>query len=331
MTAASKVILCLLLVPVGGPAAVEEPPPCRIVDFQDWSTAFGGAEITLRYEIIDPSANQLTTGWSIAVQGRVLVRRERKLTFKEGKATVEIPLKLPSVENDIILEASVSLIVFRGSTVLARSQKQLWLFPEDPFANRQQWLERCKITLFDPVGETEDLFVALAIPHQRAQSMDHLSRIDDGVIVVGEGINFTNNTLLGELLWEAAGRGAAVLILAPTEGRFPLQIRPPSMPPARIDLQRRVVLRGLDKRLDCWSWADKDPVACGFQVTTEDDRLIATVERGSAEWTWIRIDFSAPGRPIIACGFAIIEHWKNGPTPRYLLRQLFELTRKDVS
>ena len=75
---------------------------------------------------------------------------------------------------------SVSCYAPHAGVPEASLEKPLWIFPENPFTNRSQWLKQLQIRLFDPVGKTRQVFKKTAIPFTETRNVDSLSALDGG-------------------------------------------------------------------------------------------------------------------------------------------------------
>jgi hypothetical protein len=121
-----------------------------------------------------------------------------------------------------------------------------------------------------------------------------------------------------------ARRGAAVLCLAPAEGEFPLSERAEPSPLRGLTFRGAEVIDELDKRLDACCWSGDGPVArTGLAISARRGQVILQVAEPPRAWPWWRAQYAGGGAWIV-CGFGLIEHWADGPTPRFLLARILE-------
>jgi hypothetical protein len=216
----------------------------------------------------------------------------------------------------------------------ATDERTLWIFADDPFFNRAKWFEGLKITLFDSdaKSKTSEALKALKslkglkTPFEEVRNAAALADLKEGVLVIGEGVSFKDEAGLAEAMVQAACRGVSVLCLAPKDGSFPLPGADNGLPgPGSLTFLRQDIISKLDKRFDAAAWApDNQVVARSLAVKTEDGKVVAEVADGGKGWPWLQLDFPDKKGRLVVVGFPVIQHWENGPTPRYLLARLLE-------
>ncbi len=233
----------------------------------------------------------------------------------------------PPVREGIVLRTALAVHVLGADgKVTTRLERVLWIFPEDPFAGRAKWLKEREITLFDPAHTTAPMLAKVGVPFEEQNNLSALAGLGKGVLLIGEGVSFKEEAALAKIMVLLAARGVPILCLAPSEGTFFL----PSMGesdkagPESLTLRRRSVIRHLDKRLDALAWpADGKVVASSLSLGIEDGALTAEVARGEGGWPWLEMEYGGKGR-LLVCGFGIMKHWADGPTPRFLFAALLE-------
>lgn len=330
MTRRIALIAVVVLILPWAKLRAEDASPYKIDVTQEWHMVFGGQDIQLPIAIHSSKAIDARLGWSIAVGDRTMTRGERTLSLTDGKNMLTIPIKLPRSDKDVALAIRVVIQLLDNETQLAQTDTPLWIVSEDPFLDRHDWMKRTKIRLFDPVGETSSIFEDAHIPHERLLNVDAVSRIERGLLIIGEGTSLEEFSVLRSMIWEVAARGTAVLILVPIDGDIPLDAPNGVTAASQLHFRRADVLADLDKRFDWRAWPSGDPVVRCFRFMAARDEQVASVENGSHEWPWVRIDLPKPGRTIIACGFPVVTQWKSGPMPRHLLRRLLEVVGEDL-
>jgi hypothetical protein len=81
----------------------------------------------------------------------------------------------------------------------------------------------------------------------------------------------------------------------------------------------------MDKRLDGAFWSEVDGKAGGvhsIDLQARNRRLFAEVA-GTEGWPWLELRYTPPNARFIYCGFMLLEGWDQGPSPRYLLNNIF--------
>jgi len=160
-----------------------------------------------------------------------------------------------------------------------------------------------------------------------------VAALDEGVLIVGEGVSWASQRALPSLALELAGQGVAVLALAPGEGSLPLpggDVEDAPVPES-MRLRRADVITELDKRLDAVAWPpDGTLQASGLLITAERGRVVCRFVEGARGWPWFECHFDAPRARFLMCGFPVVKQWEGGPTPRYLLARMLERLAEDA-
>jgi hypothetical protein len=259
----------------------------RVVPQELINSYFGAQKIVLNYLILPPARPNDRVTWTVAVGDQVIARRDaRPAATDNGDGQFAIELELPEARIGIVLPLTVVISV-NGEKVHERT---LSVFPEDAFAGKHQSLVSQQIVLFDPENITSAVFEGSKIPFAPERNIDSLEALTNSTLVVGEGVSFRDYRTLPQ--------------------------------PEQLLLRRNDVIRQFDKRFDSLFWSpDGKVVASSVLVTGERNAVTGIVTTDERGWPWIDVRFSGSGRLVI-CGFAIIEKWDSGPTPRYLLAEL---------
>jgi hypothetical protein len=310
-----------------------------------WADVFSGAEVKFHYTVRTAHALDGRLNWSLSVNRRTVEHGQLPLTARaEHAVEATVALKVPEVKEGVILESQLSVAAYADGdpSPLAVHAKKIWIFPRDPLANRSQWLNGLKITLFDPEGKTADVFEKAHIPFTFTKNTAALDELREGLLVIGEGTAWRDYRALGEAAVKAAARGLPVLCLAPGEGALVLPgtagAELPS--PASVTLRQEDIIRELDTRLDAAAWPPAGEIDArrmtiksdrGQVVAETGQRLPFTASRtrqdgrdaGGEGWPWLEVRYPAGKGRLLVCGFAVIRQWEATPVPRYLLSELF--------
>jgi hypothetical protein len=234
---------------------------------------------------------------------------------------VQVPM--PVLRPGIVQAAELSMT---WSVAGTRHQKSraVTIFSRDPFSTRQAFLDQARIGLFDSDGETAETFEKHDIPHSRLLNLSAIDLVDEGVVVVGEGVSFRQHRKLPETLMRAAERGVSVLCLAPKDGEFVLpQPGEVTSGPCRVVFEQEEVVRRYDKRFDLL------PTISRLAVEPRRNGVVVRTSESGPGWSWLSFAYAAeaPGEPpreLIVCGVSVVRDWENSPVPRYLLVHLLE-------
>jgi hypothetical protein len=329
--------------------ALAQEDAVKLESREKWNNVAAGSKMEFNYTVKVPAAFKGTVAWTFADAGTKNVfprgRGEMPIMADAKKpATVKISLDVPSVKDDVILQAQLIVKVIpdgkdeKGAT----AERTLWIFADDPFYNRTKWFEGLKITLFDSdakskTGEALKALKSLKdvkAPFEEARNPAALAAVKEGVLVIGEGVSFKDEAGLAEAMIEAANRGVSVLCLAPKDGSFPLPGADNGLPvPGGLSFARQDIITKLDKRLDALAWAPENLiVARSLSIKTEDGKVVADVVDGAKGWPWLQLEYPDKKARLVVLGFPLIPSWENSPTPRYLLARMLEhVTKLSVS
>jgi hypothetical protein len=327
--------LAILLAIALSPLVASAEDAVRIEPVERWSNVFGGRDMEFHFKVHSPRAFEGRAGWVFTINGVAAPPREANVTAAPDRpATVTVRYPLPAVRSGVVLRGLLTVRIFGPDGKVRTSvEKTVWIFPEDPFAERTKWLAARKITLFDPAKTTAAVWKKAGIPFEEQENAAALAELREGMLVLGEGTSLKEEPTLAETMLKLAARGVPVLCLAPADGVLPL---PRSLPAsADLILRRRNIITRIDKRLDADAWPpDGQVVSSSLVLDAEDGAVAAEVVRGDGKggegWPWLEMEFEKSHGRLLVCGFGIIKHWSGGPTPRFLLARLLEhLTETD--
>lgn len=302
---------------------------------EKWSDVFSDSAVTFHYAVRAAAPLEGRLGWSLSVNQRTVEHGEQPFEAAAGQATeVAVALKLPTVKAGVILKSQLSVAVYvpGAQQPAATHSKPLWIFPRDPFADRQQWLKGLRITLFDPQRTTDDVLRQAGVPFQLLSNPAALDAVTEGLLLIGEGTAWRDHRALGESMMKAAARGVPVLCLAPGEGAIVLPgsegAEQPS--PVSLTLRREDIITELDQRLDAVAWPPQGQMAASrLAIKAGREQVLLEVTEDAHGWPWLEVSYPAAKGRLVVCGLAIIRPWESGPAPRYLLAEL--LTRLSVA
>ena len=287
---------------------------------ETWSDFLGGSTQTLHVLAQPSGAGIKRFGWSLAVDGRVVARGE--VPAVGGAAVIQV--NIPAVKEGVVMPAVVS--VEGLEPIVPATNKAVWIFAENAFSGKEEWLKSLDILLFDPDGGTATILEKTGIPFTSIRNPEALVSSSGRLVIVGEGVSLEDYPALAETIMRAAVAGRAVLCLAPASGSllipgaFDLQ----SGRPILIRFAQSAVIKELDKRLDAEAWpADGRVDARDLALKSDRQQVVGEFLPPGSGWPWFEAEFPGGGRLII-CGFAVIEKWEQGPAPRYLLVRVIE-------
>ena len=294
---------------------------------EKWSNLFANKETELHLTIQSQAGFNGSIAWSFAVGRATLARKEAAVAVQAGRSTkTAIRLPIPEVRDGVALEARlIATVTATGQNQpAARFEKKYWIFPADPFADRQAWAKGLSVTLLDPAGKTGEVLKKAGVPFEEIRDAEAGRR--KGILLIGEGVSFREERGLAESLIKAAAAGATVICLAPQDGAFPLPGagKLNGLQPSMLSLDRGGAISRIDKRLDLDLWSGNvSAISSGFRLVGEGESVQADVNPGGEGWAWLDVRYPNRGR-LVVCGFGVMRHWEASPTPRFLLMRLLE-------
>jgi hypothetical protein len=299
-----------------------------------WGNVFGDQEIEFKFRVDAANAVKGKVVWRLAAGTATIKGGEADLAANpNGPADIAIKLPVPPVKDGIIFHTRLTLSALESGEKkpAASFEKDLWIFPKDPFVDRSEWLKKLKITLYDPKGDTAKVFSAAKIPYEESRDVDSVAALKEGVLIVGEGVNFKDERSLAATLHKLASNGLTVLCLAPFAGEVMIPGLGGGDGSEEISFRREIV-RKLDKRLDPDGWLpDGKALASSVVVKMGEEGVAGEVVQGSGGWPWIEARFGTGKGRWAVCGLAVVSKWEAGPTPRFLLARVLEyLTQSDI-
>jgi hypothetical protein len=324
-----RLLAAILVLACSGLAAADGP--VRVEPVERWTNVFGGREMVFHFAVRSSRAFEGKVGWAFAINDAAVARREVDVKVgADGSETITVKHPLPEARSGTALHGELAVrVISADGKVVAKVDKPVWIFPNSPFADRKKWLEARKIVLFDPAKTTAAVWKKADIPFEEQENVAALADLKEGLLVIGEGASFKEEPTLAETMLKLATHGVPVLCLAPTEGMLSL---PKSIQGiADLTLRRRSMITRIDKRLDAEAWPlDGQAVFSSLVLGAEDGGVVAEVVRGGGMrleregWPWLELETATGRGRLLVCGFGIIQHWSDGPTPRFLLARLLE-------
>jgi hypothetical protein len=303
---------------------------------EPWADMFGGTNAVFHIETTAGTAFEGRLNWSFSSMGRIISRGQTGLNLAPSQsATNRILLQVPPVKAGVVMPAklSVSIVADDNRPVAASLEKPLWIFPDDAFDGQRANLKARHIYLFDPGQKTAQRFEQAQVPFEAVYNADTLSSVNNGLLIIGEGLDFKDYPALAPQIMQAASSGGArVLCLAPSGGNLDIpglsQVTGPA--PFTLALHRNVWMKSLDRKLDWLAWPPDGAVVISSIRLSGPTVGRGEVCAGDAGWCWLELEWDHPAGRVLMCGCSIINKWDVSPAPRFLLARLMEyLLRQD--
>jgi hypothetical protein len=293
------------------------------------------AERAARFRFAWNDKSKLVTRveWQLAVGDRIVSRGNIRPTLVADAATgdqVTFALVMPPVKPGVVVNAELSVTLHTGDAQSFSLKQPLFIFADNPFVDRAEWLRELNIRLFDPDGATQKILETHGIPFDVLTTAAAIDAVNDGVLILGEGISWSVHSAAVHAAGRAARRGCRVLCLAPKEGDMPLYSESRDEPTeiSTLFAARETVIRRFDKQFDTREWLGGPSVVSRLGLVSEHDTQLARVTDSRSAWPWLEVRFGDTSASddgsgtLIVCGLGIIKYWDDGPVPRYLFRAI---------
>ena len=301
---------------------------------EKWQTVFGGQECIYHFQVTSIESIEGYAGWSLRYANRTIARGGCTFEAGPGKGSlIKIQINVPSINEGVMIPAQLVVTLYQkgDKQVLASWKETLRIFSKEAFAFKKEWLKGLKVGLFDPEKTTQDIFKDLEIPFLLQNNIDALSEFDGALLVVGSGLDFAEYRSLWEEILDLCTRKISVLVLTPSGGTVSVPgVKGVTLPkPVSMRFLERSIIHELDKKLDADAWPpDGKVVFSSMMLKTTRAGLVGEFVPGDKGWPWFEANFADKGGKVVVCGFGIMEQIEAGPTPRFLLAQLFEYLTK---
>lgn len=295
------------------------------LQFQEpWADVFGGTTLVFHAVVSGDGTDKGIVSWNLSVNQRTVQSGDQP---PNGSGIIPVTLSIPEIMPGIVMDGVLTLSyhVTGGSVAATSLARRVWLFSPDPFSGRIQWLKSLDIRLFDPEGGTAPVLEKAGIPFAMLKSVDAISQVDTGMVVVGECTHMDQQRGLADALMRVASAGRPVLCLAPAGGSISLEehARPELsrgtvrlQSPSSLTFRQSDVITNFDKRLD--SVVVKSALDMVSMRDTVQGQFSA-----DGQWPWVEMSFGTGGR-IVFCGFGLIDQWDANPAPRYVLNAILD-------
>jgi hypothetical protein len=322
-----RVLVWLLAAACSTASGAAEPAILALKPGEGWSSVFADSEIKLHYTLSGPAGTEVAANWKLTIADRTVERGHIAAALAEnGSQDAVFTVRIPHVKagNTVAALLTVELESTKRKLPPATLEKPIWIFVREAFADRQVWLKKLKIGVYDPEKSTADALEGGQVFFERLHGLPEPTA-SPGTLIVGEGMTLERHRIMFPGLAGLAAAGWKVILLAPTSGSFPAVFGGKESSPLGVSLRRNDVITELDKRLDAIAWmGGVDPVLSKFEFLVNRGEILAEVSKEPAAWPWLDVRYPSGGR-LIVCGFGIVAPWEKSPVPRYLLRRILEI------
>ena len=310
--------------PFATPSTFQSPhsdsKPESLVQREPWSCLMSNQVSEFYFQ--DRSGNaSVPVRWEIRKLDRVIAKGRADRVNRNNQNEVRVRVSTEEIQVDAVIR--LDLEVDFGNEV---ASQRLYLFPDDPFLDQQNFLKAAEISLFDPQGDTTSFLKELHVPFKRLDELAELETVDNGLVIVGEGFRTRKPELIALTLSKLASRGVNVLWLAPSINKLGLEMNERS----NVGVFNNSIVRKFDARFDIEFWWGSSPLLQRWTINQAAGRLLLTQTDDPTGWPWVELNFDAEpiagkrSGTLVICGFGIIQHRNRGPVARHLLWRMIE-------
>ena len=121
------------------------------------SCVFAERAVRFRYAWEGKSKQVTHVEWQLTIGDRVVSRGNIRPAFVADDVNgdhVAFSLEMPPVKPEVVIAGELVVTLHADKTPSAPFKQPLFIFAEDPFIDREQWLKGLNIQLFDPNNTT---------------------------------------------------------------------------------------------------------------------------------------------------------------------------------
>ncbi|WP_437222288.1 hypothetical protein SH661x_002713 [Planctomicrobium sp. SH661] len=267
--------------------------------------------------------------WEYSANDRILSRGEVPIEMTDAGSRARISLHTPPVKDGVTFQSMLTVTLSQQGKLLAQDRMPVWIFANDPFFQRHEWLKELDLRVLDPGQSTRETLERAHVPYDSIKSTD-LVKSEPLRIVIADGILLDKNRTQGERLLRAAASGTQVLLISPRRGSIPI---PGAMVGQMEELEsltfcKEEVITRFDKRLDARTWTSADSELHQVHISISNGLPALFVSQEKSGWEWVEARFHNGGR-FILCSYPLFSTWDDGPTSRYLFARILESLEHD--
>lgn len=270
-------------------------------------TFFSDSELALQFVCRAPS--------SVAWQASAARRPFASGVVEPRNGKLEIEFRTPQVREGVVLPIQVAV---------GESLFKIHIFGRDPLADRHSWAESLHLVLFDPPGETAKAFDTISLPHGQLTGLGGLSAVNEGIVVIGEGLSLADHPGLDDTLCCLARQGVPVILLAPQSGSF--RVTDPA--PKRLELQDESAGQQIDPRIIGDLRRSR-----GLRVSGDGNGPLLRIADQGSSYAWGDFRFDNKRGRLCCLTWDLLATWETSPAPRFFFVRLLEIVSsgKDLS
>ncbi len=261
----------------------------------------------------------------MSINGRAVYSNKKSIDLDmDDSSSFDIHVPIPSPKKNNISEALLEIVLAEASS--GQEYKYLEVIKilgADPFRYQKNWLTSLDIHLYDPNGNTAQIFKKAGIPFKKIQFLKIEKLNPQGVLIVGESTKLKRRE--GTLLLQVARSGMPVICLSLVSAEFPFRFETTTRNTPLLlhfDGSRASQLIKQNLNITIWEENGEDYVSSSLHLGGNKLGSIAHATKGSDGWAWLEIQFVNNGAKFLYIGDSIISSWERSPTPRYLIDSL---------
>ena len=163
--------------------------------------------------------------WKLTSLGRTLSSGVQSIRLNSStNVKANLPLRTPPVKSGVKVNAQliIDVVYSTDSTIKEHYEFELDIYGANIFLPEQKIYQQLNIQLFDPIGQTSNIFNKLKIPYNTLSRSKLINFSDKGLIVIGADVDINQYRGLPTILIELARKGHQLLILQPASATLPL-------------------------------------------------------------------------------------------------------------
>ncbi|WP_157465816.1 hypothetical protein [Colwellia sp. TT2012] len=234
-----------------------------------------------------------------------------------------LPLRTPPVKSGVKVNAQliIDAVYSSDSTINKHYEFDLDIYGASIFVPKQKMYQQLNIQLFDPVGQTSNIFNKLKIPYSTLSRSKLINFSDKGLIVIGDGVDINQHRGLPTILIELAHKGHQLLILQPASVTLPLSELASGLgaSPPNISFSNESVISNY---IQDYQWDNEIRINRIILNSNRQEVSAQVIESKHGGWDWFHLNYNQSQGKLIICMLPFIDQLDRDPIKQIIFGQL---------
>lgn len=264
--------------------------------------------------------------WKLTSLGRVLSSGVESIKLNtNNNVNASLPLRTPFVKSGVKINAQliIDAVYNTDSTVSEHYEFDLDIYGANIFLHEQNVYQKLNIQLFDPVGQTSNIFDKLKVPYRTLSRSKLINFSGKGLIVIGAGVEINEYRDLPTVLIELAHKGHKLLILQPASATLPLSelVSGLGAPPPSISFSNEIKIPNYTQD---YQWDNDSGIRSNHIILNANRQEVSAqvIKSKHDGWDWFHLNYHPSQGKLIICMLPFIDQLDRDPIKQLIFGQL---------